>query len=171
MPNGLALPPPVQDDEAGRERRREECCLRRVTHMDREESVPLDGAWNMHWRVCGSRGGSRHCSRLAAWRSRPRLGEGDSTPIRLGGRLLDIHDLVPQLEEALRFERLREEVGEVLVAADKRNTDLGFFDGLADEEVTPLDVFEPAVVLGVVGRGNGGLVVTVLLGGRGLGGG
>ena len=58
-----------------------------------------------------------------------RLGEGDSLPIRLGGMLLDIHDLVPQLEEALRLERLREEVGEVLVAADKRNTDLGFFDG------------------------------------------
>ena len=37
--------------------------------------------------------------------------------------------------------------------------------------MAPLDVFEPAVVLGVVGRGNGGLVVTVLLGGRGLGGG
>ena len=84
--------------------------------------------------------------------------------------LLDIHDLVPQLEEALRLERLREEVGEVLVAADERDADLGVLDGLADEEVTPLDVFEPAVVLGVVGRGNSGLVVTVLLGGRGLGG-
>ena len=36
--------------------------------------------------------------------------------------------------------------------------------------MAPLDVFELAVVLGVVGRGNGGLVVTVLLGGRGLGG-
>ena len=86
-----------------------------------------------------------------AWRLRPRLGEGDSAPIRLGGRLLDIHDLVPQLEEALGFERLREEVGKVLVAADKRDADLGLFDGLADEEVAPLDVLEPAVVLGVVG--------------------
>ena len=26
-------------------------------------------------------GGLRHCSRLAAWHLRPRLGEGDSTPI------------------------------------------------------------------------------------------
>ena len=51
----------------------------------------------------------------------------------------------------MRFERLREEVGKVLVAADERNTDLGFLDGLADEEVAPLDVLEPAVVLGVVG--------------------
>ena len=85
------------------------------------------GHWNMHWKSLWLSRGSRHCSRLAAWRLRPRLGERDSTPIRLGGMLLDIHDLVPQLEEALWFERLREEVGEVLVAADKRNTDLGFF--------------------------------------------
>ena len=65
--------------------------------------------------------------------------------------LLDIHDLVPQLEEALRLEWLREEVGQVLIAADERNADLGVLDGLADEEVAPLDVLEPAVVLGVVG--------------------
>ena len=86
----------------------------RVTHMDREESVPLDGAWNMHWMTCtgesmalagGGRGGT-----VRTRGRRPRsvsvtVGDGDSLPIRLGGRLLDIHDLVPQLEEALGFER------------------------------------------------------------------
>ena len=142
----------------------------RVTHMEgRIVSLgqgmehALESPW-LSWGVAA-------LFATPAWRLRPRLGEGDSAPIRLGGMLLDIHDLVPQLEEALRLEWLREEVGQVLIAADERNADLGVLDGLADEEVTPLDVFEPAVVLGVVGRGNGGLVVTVLLGGRGLGGG
>ena len=117
---------------------------------------------HMHWRVYGSRGwgAGRHCSH-----SRPapalRLGDGSVTEIHFPSDweegLLDIHDLVPQLEEALGFERLREEVGKVLVAADERNTDLGFLDGLADEEVAPLDVLELAVVFGVVSGGDGGL--------------
>jgi len=92
-------------------------------------------------------------------------------PVGGGRRLLDVHDLVPQLEEALGGERLREVVREVLVTADEGDADLGVLDGFADEEVAPLDVFELAVVLGVVGRGDSGLVVVVLLGGRGLGGG
>ena len=95
------------------------------------------------WRVTRARGMARALMRSC-------LGKGDPPSVGWGRWLLDIHDLVPQLEEALGFERLREEVGEVLVAADKRNTDLGFFNGLADEEVAPLDVFELAVVLGVV---------------------
>ena len=46
-------------------------------YMDREESVPLDGARNCPWRVCGSRGGARRCP--AAWRTRSC--EGDSLPV------------------------------------------------------------------------------------------
>ena len=139
--------------------------------MDREESVPLDGAWNMHVESPWLLGGTRRCARRAAWRVRSCLGEGDSLPVGGGRRLLDVHDLVPQLEEALGGERLREVVREVLVTADEGDADLGVLDGFADEEVAPLDVFELAVVLGVVGRGDSGLVVVELLGGRGLGGG
>ena len=35
----------------------------RVTHMDREESVPLDGAWNMHVESLWLSWGARRCSR------------------------------------------------------------------------------------------------------------
>ena len=71
------------------------------------------------WRVTRARGMARALMRSC-------LGKGDSPSVGWGRWLLDIHDLVPQLEEALGLERLREEVGEVVVAADERNADLGF---------------------------------------------
>ena len=59
----------------------------RVTHMEREEGVPLDGAWNMHEdsmrRVRGSREARDACAWRAAWRVRSCLGEGD--PLSVGG--------------------------------------------------------------------------------------
>jgi len=59
----------------------------------------------------------RVCPRLAAHGVRAHaLGKGVPPPAC--GGLVDIHDLVPQLEEALGRERLGEEVGEFLVAAD-----------------------------------------------------
>ena len=103
--------------------------------------------------------GARHGARA------PCLGEGDLLSVGGGRRLLDVHDLVSQLEEALGFERLREVVSEILVAADEGDAYLGILDGFADEEVAPLDVFELAVVLGVVGRGDSGLLGWRVLGG------
>ena len=53
-----------------------------------------------------------------------------------------VHDCLAQLEEFASVKRFGEEVREVLVTFDVRYDNLVIFHYLADEEMTPLHVFE-----------------------------
>ena len=65
------------------------------------------------------------------------------------------HHLVERVELA----RLREEVGEVVRGADEGDLELEALDHVPDEEVPPLHVLHPVVVLRVVGHVARGLRV------------
>ena len=92
----------------------------RVTHMDREESVPLDGAWNMHveslWLSWGARRCSRHGARAHVSARRlafPSDGEEGSLTFMILSRSSKKRWGLSGFVK----------VGEVLVAADKGNAD------------------------------------------------
>ena len=81
-------------------------------------------------------------------------------PRKLGGPGVTVHDGVAHAEEALPNDRLREEIREVIARAHVGHDDLLVLHSFTHEEVSALDVLRLVVVLGVVGEGDGRLVVT-----------
>ena len=63
---------------------------------------------------------------------------------------LQVHDGLTECEETLWGQVLGEEVGQVVVGADKWDLEGMFFDAVADEEMTASDVFRALVVFGIV---------------------
>ena len=78
----------------------------------------------------------------------------------------NVHDDVAQSEEGLGVERLREEVGQVVVRGDEGHTQLVLLDALAHVEVSTSDVLRLRMVLRVVREVARGLVVQVQVHGR-----
>ena len=59
---------------------------------------------------------------------------------RRARRIFHVHNLVPQVEEVLAHEGLREEVSDVVGRRHKRNSNFALFDTFPNKEVTPLDM-------------------------------
>ena len=62
-----------------------------------------------------------------------------------GARHRQVHEPRAQVEELARVERLREDVGEVVVAVDERRLELARLHELAHVEVTAVDVLRARV--------------------------
>ena len=73
--------------------------------------------------------------------------------------MTDIHDLVSKGEEARRAQRLRKEVGQVLVRTHKGNDDSTLFYQFLDEVVLAVDVACTLMMFSIVARVDCGLVV------------
>eukprot|EP00965_Chrysotila_dentata_P083273 2747346-Pleurochrysis_carterae.AAC.1 len=58
--------------------------------------------------------------------------------------------MIPHREEQTRRERLREEIREIVSAANKRDGDVEGFHSLAYEEVAPVDVLGPLMMFRIV---------------------
>ena len=72
-----------------------------------------------------------------------------------------IHDFVPHVEESLGRQGFGEEIRFVVGASDEGDDNLQVLHALADEEVAPLHVLHPRVVLRVVGHRNRRLIIHV----------
>lgn len=81
--------------------------------------------------------------------------------------VLHVHHLVTQAEEVLTHDRLREEVGDILVSWNEGDTQLTILDTLADEVVAPLDVLRLGVVLRIIGEVDGRSDLLSILSGGG----
>eukprot|EP00965_Chrysotila_dentata_P012328 405247-Pleurochrysis_carterae.AAC.2 len=71
----------------------------------------------------------------------------------------DVHDNVAQKEKQTRRERFREEVREVVGAAEEGHRELELLHLFADEEMPTMNVLGARMVLRVVGEVNRRLVV------------
>ena len=67
----------------------------------------------------------------------------------------DIHDSIPQPKEGFRGKRLSKEICHIISRFHKGNTQLMIFDFFSHEEVSPFDMLDPRVVLGVVSNIDG----------------
>ena len=61
-----------------------------------------------------------------------------------------VHHSVAHAEEVLTHQGLGEEVGDILGGSHEGDSKSTVLDTLADEVVTPVDVFGPRMVFGVV---------------------
>jgi hypothetical protein len=112
------------------------------------------------WKPCMSER-RHHRVRVRAVRARSR--DLLTTPPR---RLIPvttrhIHNAIAHGNEGLLRKRLSEEVGEMIHSGHERDTDAVILDELAHEEVSPVDMFHSAIMLGIVGYVDAGLVVHV----------
>lgn len=62
----------------------------------------------------------------------------------------DVHELIPEAEELLRLQRLREEIRVVVCRTHEWHFDLEILHTFTDEEMTPFDMLRALMMLWII---------------------